>query len=212
MKVNISWALGFKLFTIAFGVGLVGEVLLPSQEEPTEGRQHPSTADPAPVAEDSPVTQLQLASEPLTRAVLDGIYFDVVRAIGQGEQLQVELRAYNTGADRNIVPGRAKGILEPALFATVFDGQGKKWYADQVRIANATSTSGFLPQSMLVSGVPTAIFLIFGRMPVIAGALEIHTIPRLEVPVIVSIDEPQALTVQEQAVMLVFRHIPVVGR
>ena len=94
----------------------------------------------------------------------------------------------------------------------MFDEQGKRWYADQVRIANATSTSGFLPQSMLVSGVPTAIFLIFGRMPVIAGALEIHTIPRLEVPIIVSIDEPQTLTVQEQAVMLVFRHIPVVDR
>lgn len=108
--------------------------------------------------------------------------------------------------------GRAKGILEPALFATVFDEQGGKWYADQVRIANVTSTSGYLPQSKVISGVPTSIVLTFARMPAFAGVLQIRTIPRLEIPVIVGVDEPQPTTGQGQAVVLVFRQIPVEGR
>ena len=43
----------------------------------------------------------------------------------------------------------------------------------------------------------------------LAGALRIRTIPRLEVPVIVALDEPQPTTGQGQAVVLVFRQIPV---
>jgi hypothetical protein len=148
----------------------------------------------------------------MTRAVLDGIYFDVVRAEGQGDHLQIELRVYNTGPDRNVTPGRAKGILEPALFATVFDEQGGKWYADQVQIANVTSTSGYLPESKLVSGVPTSMVLTFARMPAVAGVLQIRTIPRLEIPVIVGIDEPQLTAGQGNAVVLVFRQIPVERR
>src|SRR5207245_5527243 len=104
------------------------------------------------------------------------------------------------GPDRNLTPGRAKGILEPALFATVFDEQGGKWYADRVQIANATSSSGFLPESRLISGIPTSMVLTFARMPAIAGVLQIRTIPRLEVPVVVGIDEPQLATGQGNAV------------
>ena len=166
--------------------------------------------DPLPAS--SPTPDVPAASEPMTRAVLDGIYFDVVRATGQGDQLEIEMRAHNTGPDRDITPGRAKGILEPALFATVFDEQGGKWYADQVRIANVTSTCGYLPQSKLISGVSTAMVLTFARMPAIAGLLQIRTIPRLEIPVIVGLDEPQPSTGQRQAVVLVFRQIPVEGR
>ena len=90
--------------------------------------------DPLPAS--SPTPNVPAASEPMTRALMDGIYFDVVRATAQGDQLEIEMRAHNTGPDRDITPGRAKGILEPALFATVFDEQGGKWYADQGRIAN----------------------------------------------------------------------------
>lgn len=207
MKINLSWALGFKVCTILYAVGLVGAVLLPTREQPrTEaGREQRPMDQPT----NSPMPNTPSASEPLNRAVLDGIYFDVVRATGQGDQLEIELRAHNTGPDRNVTPGRAKGILEPALFATVFDEQGGKWYADQVRIANVTSTSGYLPQSKLISGVPTSIVLTFARMPAIAGALQIRTIPRLEVPVIVGVDEPQPTNGQGQTVVLVFRQIPV---
>lgn len=212
MKINLSWALGFKLFTILYVVGLIGAVLLPSREQPQTAAepQHPALSDAPP--SNSAVANTPAASEPLTRAVLDGIYFDVVRASGQGDQLEVELRAYNTGPDCNITPGRTKGILEPTLFATVFDEQGGKWYADQVRIANVTSRSGYLPQSKLISGVGTAMVLTFARMPAIAGSLQIRTIPRLELPVIVGVDDPQPATGQGQAVVLVFRQIPVEGR
>jgi hypothetical protein len=208
MKMTLSWALGFKLFTLAYGVGLVGAIFPSHQSnnETTEPFTGPTDAD-LKFKEPEP-GEVSLGSEPLTRAVLDDIYFDIVRAIGQGEQLQVELRAYNTGADRSIVPGRAKGILEPALFATVFDEQGRRWYADQVRIGNATSTSGFLPESKLVAGVPTAMFLTFGKMPSVAGTLQIRTIPRLEVPVIVGPDQSQEHN-GDGAVLLVFRRIPV---
>jgi hypothetical protein len=216
MKINLSWALGFKLFVILFGVGLIGTVLWPSREEGTpsvEREQHPIPPDHSPPAPaGSPVTEVLAASAPMTRAVLDGIYFDVVRATGQGEQLEIELRAYNTGPDRIIVPGRAKGILEPALFATVFDEQAGKWYADQVRIANVTSTVGFLAPSRLISGVPTAVVLTFAQMPVIAGTLQIRTIPRLEVPVVVGDDEPQPTAGQRPTTVLVFRQISVEGR
>jgi len=211
MKINLSWALGFKLCTVLYAVGLIGAVLLPSREQPpTEAVRERHMTDP--LAASSPTPNVPAASEPMTRAVLDGIYFDVVRATGQGDQLEIEMRAHNTGPDRDIIPGRAKGILEPALFATVFDEQGGKWYADQVRIANLTSTSGFLPQSKLISGVSTAMVLTFARMPAIAGLLQIRTIPRLEIPVIVGLDEPQPSTGQGQAVVLVFRQIPVEGR
>lgn len=209
MKITLSWALGFKLFTLAYGVGLVG-ALFPSHQ-PNNGTTEPSTGptDADFMFKEPGPSEVSLDSEPLTRAVLDDIYFDIVRAIGQGEQLQVELRAYNTGSDRSIVPGRAKGILEPALFATVFDEQGRRWYADQVRIGNATSTSGFLPESKLVAGIPTAMFLTFGKMPSVAGTLQIHTIPRLEVPVIVGPDQSQHQNGEDGAVLLVFRRIPV---
>ena len=212
MKINVSWALGFKLFTIFYAIGLIGAVLLPSREQAKTAvnRRYPSNADTP--ASNSAVASVLSPSEPLTRAVLDGIYFDVVRASGQGDQLEIELQAFNTGPDRNITPGRAKGILEPALFATVFDEHGGKWYADQVRIANITSSSGYLPQSKLISGVPTAMILTFARMPAIAGSLQIRTIPRLELPVIVGIDEPQPATGLGQAVVLVFRQIPVERR
>ena len=211
MKINVSWALGFKLFTILYAIGLIGAVILPSREqaETAVNRRYPSAADIP--ASNSAVASVPSPSEPLTRAVLDGIYFDVVRASGQGDQLEVELRAYNTGPDRNITPGRTKGILEPTLFATVFDEQGGQWSADQVRIANVTSTSGYLPQSKLISGVATTIVLTFARMPAIAGSLQIRTIPRLELPVIVGLDEPQPATGQGQAAVLVFRQIPVEG-
>jgi len=97
---------------------------------------------------------------PLTRAVLDGIYFDVIRASGQGDQLQIELRAHNTREPTaNVAPGRAKGIRSPALFAKVFNEQGGNSYADQLRIANVTSNKGYLPQTMLVTGVPTSMVL-----------------------------------------------------
>jgi hypothetical protein len=207
MRVNLSWALGFKLCVILYAIGLLGAVLLPSGDQPAEPLRPAPTEAPSPSS--SPEPNTPAVTGPLTRAVLDGIYFDVVRASGQGDQLEIELRLYNTGPDRNITPGRAKGILEPALFATVFDEQGGKWYADQVRIANVTSTSGYLPQSKVISGVATAMFLTFARMPAIAGAIQIRTIPRLEVPVIVGMDEPQPATGQGQAVVLVFRQIPV---
>jgi hypothetical protein len=211
MRINLSWALGFKVCTLLYAVGLVGAVLLPSRERPqTETEQRRGQTDSP--SSNSPVPNAHAPSEPMTRAVLDGIYFDVVRATGQGDQLEIEMRAHNTGPDRNITPGRAKGILEPALFATIFDEQGGKWYADQVRIANVTSTSGYLPQSKLISGVPTAMVLTFARMPAIAGALQIRTIPRLEIPIIVGVDEPQPATGQGQAVVLLFRQIPVEGR
>jgi hypothetical protein len=206
MKVNLSWALGFKLCVILYAIGLLGAVLLPSRKQPVETPRPGQTEAPP---SNSPEPTAPAVTEPLTRAVLDGIYFDVVRASGQGDQLEIELRLYNTGPDRNIMPGRAKGILDPALFATVFDERGGKWYADQVRIANVTSTSGYLPQSKVISGVPTAMVLTFARMPAIAGALQIRTIPRLEVPVIVGVDGPQPSTGQGQAVVLVFRQIPV---
>ena len=38
---------------------------------------------------------------------------------------------------------------------------------------------------------------------------QVRTIPRLEVPVIVGVDEPQPATGPSQAVVLVFRRIPV---
>lgn len=213
MKIDLSWALGFKLFAILFGVGLIGAVLWPSSDEGTpsvEKEQHSVPADhSAPTSTGSPVTEIAAASAPMTRAVLDGIYFDVVRATGQGEQLEIELRAYNTGPDRTIVPGRAKGILESALFATLFAEQAGKWYADQVRIANVTSTAGFLPPSRLISGVPTAVVLTFARMPAIAGALQIRSIPRLEVPVVLGDDEQQATAGKAQTTVLVFRDVPV---
>ena len=211
MKINPSWVLGFKLCTILYAVGLVGAVLLPSRDQPLTESVREERPTNLPLV-NSPTANVPAASEPMTRAVLDGIYFDVVRATGQGDQLEIEMRAHNTGPDRNITPGRAKGILEPALFATVFDEQGGKWYADQVRIANVTSTSGYLPQSKVISGVPTSIVLTFARMPAIAGVLQIRTIPRLEIPVIVGVDEPQPTTGQGQAVVLVFRQIPVEGR
>ena len=208
MKINLSWVLGFKLCTVLYAVGLIGAVLLPREQPPTEAVRERHMTDPLPAS--SPT--LPASSEPMTRAVLDGIYFDVVRATGQGDQLEIEMRAHNTGPDRDITPGRAKGILEPALFATVFDEQGGKWYADQVRIANVTSTCGYLPQSKLISGVSTAMVLTFARMPAIAGLLQIRTIPRLEIPVIVGLDEPELSTGPRQAVVLVFRQIPVEGR
>lgn len=209
MKIELSLAFGFKLFTLLFGAGLIGAALVPthSGRRADEEGQPPG---PTTVAQPSaPASDVTAESGPMTRALMDGIYFDVVQANGQGEQLQIELRVYNTGPDRNLAPGRAKGILEPALFATVFDEQGGKWYADQVQIANVTSTSGFLPESKLVSGVPTAMVLTFARMPAVAGVLQVRTIPRLEVPVIVGIDEPQQTTGRGNAVVLVFRQIQV---
>ena len=65
-------------------------------------------------------------------------------------------------------------FLEPALFATVFDERGGKWYADQVRIANVTSTSGYLPQSKVISGVPTAMVLTWFASPMAACMLVIR--------------------------------------
>lgn len=207
MKIELSLALAFKLSVLLFAVGLIGAVLVPPRSEARkdENRQPPAPTNVAPPS----APDASAESGPMTRALLDGIYFDVVRANGQGDQLQIELRVYNTGPDCNLTPGRAKGILEPALFATVFDEQGQKWYADQVRIANVTSTSGYLPESKLVTGVPTSIVLTFARMPAMSGVLQIRTIPRLEVPVIVAIDEPQQATSRGNAVVLVFRQIPV---
>ena len=211
MKIELSWALGFKLFTILYGMGLIGSMLLPSHErteEPT-GDQHPVLEDPVPQPANSKAAAMPTAaSEPMTRAVLESIYFDVVRATGQGEQLQVELQAYNTGPDRSVIPGRPKGILRPALFAAVFDEQGRKWSADHIQVGNAASTPGFLLQTKLISGVPATILLTFARMPAIAGELQIRTISRLEVPMIVGGDEHD-LTGQEQPVVLVFSRIPV---
>jgi hypothetical protein len=161
--------------------------------------------DPLPAS--SPTPNVPAASEPMTRALMDGIYFDVVRATAQGDQLEIEMRAHNTGPDRDITPGRAKGILEPALFATA------RW--EVIRRPGPhreSSTSGYLPQSKLISGVSTAMVLTFARMPAIAGLLQIRTIPRLESPVIVGLEEPQPSTGQGQAVVLVFCQIPVEGR
>ena len=214
MKIEASWALGFKVFTILYGVGLIGALLLPSREPADESArdQRPPVQKPGPAPTNSPATKMVTASsEPLTRAVLEGIYFDVIRATGQGEQLQVELRAYNTGSDRNIVSGRAKGILRPGLFAAVFDNEGRRWSADQIRIGNIASTPGFLPQIRLISGVPATIVLTFGRMPTIAGVLEAHTISRLELPVVLGGDELDSAAAQEQPTVLVFRQIPVVS-
>lgn len=209
MKLDRSLAFGFKLFTVLFAVGLIGVILAPAQpdghadEEPSTSRERGGSYP------NTPASELPADSGPMTRAVLDGIYFDVVRASGQGEQLQVELRVYNTGPDRNLTPGRAKGILEPALFATVFDEQAQKWYADQVQIANVTTTSGYLPESKVVSGIPTSMVMTFGRMPATSGVLQIRTIPRLEVPVVIGIGEPQQISGPGSTAVLVFRNIPI---
>jgi len=212
MKLELSWALGFKLFTIFYGMGLIGTMLLPSHErtEALKSDQHPILEDdPTPRPANSSATEMATATaEPMTRAVLESIYFDVVGATGQGEQLQVELRAHNTGPDRTVIPGRPKGILRPALFAAVFDEQGRKWSADHIQVGNAASTPGFLPESKLISDVPVTILLTFARMPAIAGVLQIQTILRLEVPLIVGGDDHD-LTGQEQPVVLVFSRIPV---
>ena len=211
MKIELSWALGFKLFTILYGMGLIGSMLLPSHErtEEPKGDQHPILEDPAPRPANSSATEIATATaEPMTRAVLESIYFDVIGATGQGEQLQVELRAHNTGPDRTVIPGRPKGILRPALFAAVFDEQGRKWSADHIQVGSAASTPGFLPESKLISDVPATILLTFARMPAIDGVLQIQTILRLEVPLIVGGDDHD-LTGQEQPVVLVFSRIPV---
>ena len=208
MKLDVSLAFGFKLFTVLFAAGAIGAVLAPAHSErPTE--EAPISSEPTGPSPEAPTSALPADSGPMTRAVLDGIYFDVVRASGQGEQLQIELRVYNTGPDRNVTPGRAKGILEPALFATVFDEQGQRWYADQVQIANVTSTSGYLPESKVVSGVPTSMLLTFGRMSTVGGVLQIRTIRRLEVPVVIAVGEPQQVSGPGNAAVLVFRQIPV---
>ena len=82
MKINVSWALGFKLCTVLYAVGLIGAVLLPSHEQPpTEAVRERHMTDPLPAS--SPTPNVPAASEPMTRAVLDGIYFDVVRATGK---------------------------------------------------------------------------------------------------------------------------------
>jgi hypothetical protein len=212
MRIELSLAFAFKLFVLLFAVGLIGAALSPARpgKVADDDRRPPGpTNAQSPTA---PASNVAVETGPMTRAVLEGIYFDVVRANGQGDHLQIELRVFNTGPDRKITPGRAKGILEPALFATVFDEQGRKWYADQVQIANVTSTSGYLPETKLVSGVPTSMLLTFARMPAIAGVLQIRTIPQLEVPVIVAVDEPQSAAGQGNAVMLVFRQIPVERR
>ena len=214
MKFELSLAFAYKLFVLLFAAGLIGAVLAPGHSgmRADEGRQPPAPASTSVAPPSTKAPAVSPESGPMTRALMDGIYFDLVRADGQGEQLQIELSVHNTGPDRNIAPGRAKGILEPPLFATVFDEQGGKWYADQVQIANVTSSSGYLPESKLVSGVPTSMVLTFAKMPAIAGVLQIRTIPRLEVPVIVEIDDPQHGTGQGNAVVLVFRQIPVERR
>ena len=212
MKIELSLALAFKMFVLLFAAGLISATFSSARSgKVADDDQRP----PAPTngqSRTAPAPNVAVESGPMTRAVLDGIYFDVVRAEGQGDHLQIELRVYNTGPDRSITPGRAKGILEPALFATVFDEQGRKWYADQVQLANVTSISGYLPESKVVSGVPTSMVLTFARMPAVAGVLQIRTIPQLEVPVIVVVDEPQSAAGQGNAVMLVFRQIPVERR
>jgi len=212
MVGNVSWALGFKVFTILYGVGLIGAILLPSREPADESARgpRPRVETPGPAPTYSPAAKMvTTSSEPLTRAVLEGIYFDVVRATGQGEQLQVELRAYNTGSDRNIVSGRVKGILRPAVFAAVFDDEGRRWSADQVRIGNTASTPGFLPESRLISGVPVTMVLTFQRIAANAGMLEIRTISRLELPIVVGNEHDSAGS--EQPTVLVFSRIPVVS-
>lgn len=207
--MRLSLAVGFKVFTILFGIGLVGALLAPS---PREAPPEASSVAAASTTATPTMTSAEVVAVtgPLTRAILNGIYFDVIRAVGQGDQLQIELRAYNTGVDRDIAPGRVSGVLQPALFATVFDEQGGKWHADQVRIANVTSTQGYLPQSKLVTGIPTSMVLRFERMPAVAGSIQLRTIPRLEVPIVVCIDEPNASdALVGEAAMLVFRQIPV---
>ena len=209
MMLKLSWALGFKVFTLLYLVGMVGAMLRPSSVQPSSGIEHPGPDQKSQGASPNPPTKPE-STGPLTRAMFDQIYFDVVRASGQGEELQIELRALNTGSDRNIVPGRAKGMLEPLLFATVFDEQGEKRYADQVRIANLISTSGYLPQMKLIVGVPTAIVCTFHRMPTVAGMMRMRTIPRLEVPVVVGGDQESfASQEQGQVTVLVFADIPV---
>ena len=82
MKIELSWALGFKLFTILYGMGLIGSMLLPSHErtEEPKGDQHPVLEDPVPQAANSKAAAMPTAaSEPMTRAVLESIYFDVVQ-------------------------------------------------------------------------------------------------------------------------------------
>jgi hypothetical protein len=214
MKIELSLAFAYKLCVLLFAAGMIGAVLTPrhSGMRADEDRQPPAPPSTNVAPGSANALAMSPESGPMTRVLMDGIYFDVVRANGQGEQLQIELSIYNTGPDRNITPGRAKGILEPPLFATVFDEQGGKWYADQVQIANVSSTAGYLPESKLISGVPTSMVLTFARMPAIAGVLQIRTIPRLEVPVIVTIDDPQQGTSQGSAVVLVFRQIPVERR
>jgi hypothetical protein len=209
MKLDLSLAFGFKLFTVLFATGLIGAVLAPARSEGHANADPPTSNGPSGSYPNPPASDPPADSGPMTRAVLDGIYFDIVRASGQGEQLQIDLRAYNTGPDRNVTPGRAKGILEPALFATVFDQQGQRWYADQVQIANVTSTSGYLPESKIVSGIPTSIVLTFGRMPAVAGILQIRTIPRLEVPIVIGTGEPHQASGPGSTALLVFRNIPV---
>lgn len=208
--MRLSLEVGFKVFTILFGVGLVGALLAPWRGDEVSRESSSVAAASTAAAPALTPTEVAAVTGPLTRAVLDGMYFDVIRAVGQGDQLQIELRVYNTGVDRDMAPGRVSSILQPALFATVFDEQGAKWHADQVRIANVTSTQGYLPQSKIVTGVPTAMVLRFGRMPAIAGSIQLRTIPRLELPIVVALDEPSASNVPVgEAAVLVFRQIPV---
>jgi hypothetical protein len=103
------------------------------------------------------------------KATHEVIDFEIQAAESQGSTLNLRVIAVNHGADRLIELSAL-----PWTKTLIYDEIGEVFRPNTIRVANTESTS--LNRSMLISGVPTPIVLIFTGIPTIRGKTQITKI------------------------------------
>jgi hypothetical protein len=147
---------------------------IPTSPPPTSG------ASPSSSPSVSPAGSLPVPPDPgkpILEAVHDQMLYRLLDAKAQGNRLIIRLQVFNKDTDRLIE------ITSLPWSKTLFyNERGEAYRPTDVHIANTKANSG-KTRSMVVSGVPAEVMLLYSELPMVRGTLSFRQIALLQLDV-----------------------------
>jgi hypothetical protein len=198
--MKLSLKLGFQISVVLWIIGTIWAIGAAQGDGHTQSAAalndpgQPTKADSAPSTPSTTAAQMNQPSKPAASsapavppdAVIRHVStnqtdFDVTDAIAQGNSVTVNLTVNNNGVDRKLALFR-----DQYRCATLYDPEGNKWKASELRIANSTSGRYVMVRELLIHGVPTNVAMRFDGVSTMAGQVSFEKITRLDVPLVLS--------------------------